>query len=272
MNADKINDDKVSDDKISKDKVIEVSGLTVKYNGAAVLENISFDVFRKEVVGIVGPNGGGKTTLLNSILGNIPISSGKVRLFGLELERFRDFHKIGYVPQNAIQFDPIFPATVEEIVSLGCITRKKLGMPLTSEDKKSVSHALELVDLYDVRKRKISELSGGQKQRIFIAKALVRRPELLVLDEATVGLDICIQDQFVKLLKKLKKEMDITVLMVSHDLSGVFCQANRLFVVNKKLYATELNENTDAEKVLREAYGRHFTFMFHHDHAKCINE
>jgi len=255
-----------------KDKIIEVEGLTVKYDGNTVLDDISFEVRRKDVIGIVGPNGGGKTTLLNSILGNIPVYSGKIRLFGLDLQKFRDFHKIGYVPQNAIHFDPIFPATVEEIVSLGCITRKKLGRPLSSEDKKGVSHALELVDLYDLRKKKISELSGGQKQRVFIAKAIVRKPELLVLDEATVGLDICIQDQFVKLLKLLKKEMEITVMMVSHDLSGVFCQANRLFVVNKKLYVSELNENTDAEKVLREAYGRHFTFMFHHDHAKCIGE
>ncbi len=253
-----------------REKVIEAEGLTVRYNGIAVLDDVSLDVYKKDIIGIVGPNGGGKTTLLNALLGNIPISSGKVRLFGVELSKFRDFHKIGYVAQNAIQFDPIFPATVEEIVSLGCISRKTIGRPLTSKDKEAVSHALELVRLDNVRDRKISELSGGQKQRIFIAKALVKKPELLVLDEATAGLDVCIQDQFIKLLKALKKELDITVLMVSHDLSGVFCQASRLLVVNRKLYSTELNGSSETDKVLRKAYGEHFTFMFHHEHEKCF--
>jgi len=251
-------------------KVVEVSDVVVKYSGNTVLDHVSLDVQRKDFLGIVGPNGGGKTTLLNAILGNVKISSGYIKLFGVDLNHFNDFHKIGYVSQNAIQFDPLFPATVEEIVRLGCLSRKKLGRRLTPEDKKEVATAMELVGITDIRKRKISELSGGQKQRIFIAKALVRKPELLILDEATSGLDVSIQDRFVHLLNNLKEERDITVITVSHDLSGVMCQANKLAIINKRLEFTEIEEGTDPTNALRDAYGEHFTFVFHNLRDTCV--
>ncbi|MGD0818154.1 MAG: metal ABC transporter ATP-binding protein [Methanomassiliicoccales archaeon] len=252
------------------EKVVEVSDVVVKYSGNVVLDHVSLDVHRKDFLGIVGPNGGGKTTLLNAILGNIKLSSGHVKLFGTDLNHFKDFHKIGYVSQHAIQFDPLFPATVEEIVRLGCLSRKKLGRRLTAEDKKEVEKAMELVGITDVRRRKISDLSGGQKQRIFIAKALVRKPELLILDEATSGLDVSIQDRFVNLLNQLKEEKDVTVITVSHDLSSVMCQANKLAIINKRLEFTEIEEGTDPTKALRDAYGEHFTFVFHNLRDSCI--
>ena len=117
--------------------------------------------------------------------------------------------------------------------------------------------------------RRISDLSGGQKQRIFIAKALVRKPKLLLLDEATAGLDICIEDQFIRLVSKLTKEEGMTVMTVSHDLSGVMCQANKLAVVNRKLYFADITAGMDPTPILREAYGHHFTFIFHHDKDTC---
>jgi zinc transport system ATP-binding protein len=159
---------------------------------------------------------------------------------------------------------------VEEIVRLGCLSRKKLGRRLTAEDKKEVEKAMELVGITDVRRRKISDLSGGQKQRIFIAKALVRKPELLILDEATSGLDVSIQDRFVNLLNQLKEEKDVTVITVSHDLSSVMCQANKLAIINKRLEFTEIEEGTDPTKALRDAYGEHFTFVFHNLRDSCI--
>jgi zinc transport system ATP-binding protein len=158
---------------------------------------------------------------------------------------------------------------VEEIVSLGCIRRSRLGHRLTKDDKKAVQDAIQLVGLEPYKKRKISQLSGGQKQRIFIAKALVKGPDLLVLDEATTGLDVCIQDKFVRMIRDLRKERDITLLTVSHDLSGVLCQANKLAVVNRKVYFENIVEGEDPTTVLRQAYGPHFTFMFHHDHHDC---
>ncbi len=249
--------------------VLQVKDLTVKYDTSIVLEGVNLEADQGDVVGIVGPNGGGKTTLLNAILGIVPVTEGSIRLFGKDISEFRDFGSVGYVSQNAIQFDPIFPATVREIVSLGCVRRSNMGRILKQTDWEDVDSAIKTVGLSGLADRKISELSGGQKQRIFIARALVRKPKLLILDEAAAGLDICIQDQFVRILRNLRSKDEMTILTVSHDLSGVMCQANKLAVVNRKVYVTDITPTTDPTPMLREAYGHHFTFIFHHDHQTC---
>jgi zinc transport system ATP-binding protein len=255
------------------ENAIEVSDLSVRFGDLTVLQDVYFKVEKGDIVGIVGPNGGGKTTLINAILGNVPIEKGSISLFGTDIKKFRDYQKIGYVSQNAIQFDSIFPATVWEIVSLGCISRSNLGHWLSREDKKAIQHALELVELDTLKDRQINQLSGGQKQRIFIAKALVRRPELLILDEATCGLDVCIQDKFVDIIRKLRKEMEVTVLTVSHDISGVLCQANKLAVVNRRVFFEKVTKDSDPTQIMRDAYGPHFTFVVHHhDHAPITIE
>jgi len=252
------------------EKIVEAENVSVKYNGNTVLDHVSLDVMKGDFLGIVGPNGGGKTTLLNAILGNVKLDSGTVRLFGTDQSKFKDYQRIGFVAQHAIQFDPLFPATVEEIVTLGCLSRKKIGRRLSKADKRSVNNALDLVGINSVRKRKISELSGGQKQRVFVAKALVRNPDLLIFDEAASGLDVAIQDRFIKLLRDLKRERGVTVITVSHDISGVMCQANKLAVVNRRLEFTEINEGTDPSKILWNAYGQHFTFVLHNAREGCI--
>jgi len=253
------------------DAVLSVRDVTVKLGHLTILQNVNMEVEKGDVIGIVGPNGGGKTTLLNAVLGNLPLASGEILLFGKKIETFNDFELVGYVAQNAIQFDPLFPATVKEIVSLGRLSRKKIGRRLKVEDKEAVDEAIDLMGLGNVSDRKISELSGGQKQRIFIAKALARKPKLLILDEATAGLDVCMQDHFVNVLRMLRKESDFTVITVSHDLSGVMCQANKLAVVNRRLMMTPILPGTDPTKMLRQAYGEHFTFIFHHDHDVCTS-
>lgn len=250
-------------------KIIELEHVNIDIDGTRILEDVTLDVSKGDIVGIVGPNGGGKTTLLNAILGNIRISSGKIRLFGKDLSEFKEFDKIGYVAQHAIQFDPVFPATVEEIVSLGCVSREKLGRRLSAKDKEDVRNAMELVGITELRNNKISNLSGGEKQRVFIAKALVRRPELLILDEATTGLDVCIQDKFIALLRKLRNEREITVMTVSHDISGVMCQANKLVVVSRRVQSMEITPTSDPTPLLRDAYGEHFTFVVHHAPEEC---
>ena len=252
------------------EKVIEAKDVVVKYDGITILDKVSLDVMKGDFLGIVGPNGGGKTTLLNALLGNVKLTSGEVYIFGTELSKFKEQHRIGYVAQHAIQFDPLFPATVEEIVRLGCISRDKIGRRINAQDKEAVLDAMEAVVIENISKSKISELSGGQKQRIFIAKALVKNPDLLILDEATSGLDVSIQDRFVNLLRKLRDESGVTIVTVSHDLSSVMCQANKLAIVNRKLVLTEITPGIDPTKSLREAYGEHFTFVFHDHRDDCI--
>jgi len=254
------------------ENIVEIDKLNVEFNGNRVLEDVTLDILKGDVIGIVGPNGGGKTTLLNAMLGNIRFTSGQVRLFGQSVGEFREFKRIGYVSQHAIQFDPIFPATVEEIVSLGSLSRKKIGRGLSKEDRIAIDDAMELVGIRDQKMKKISELSGGQKQRVFIAKAIVRDPELLILDEATSGLDVCIQDKFIGMLRRLKREKDVTVITVSHDLSGVMCQANKLAVINRRLEWMNINPSSDPTVLLRNAYGEHFTFVLHHAPNECKNE
>jgi len=250
-------------------KVIELEHVNVDLDGNRILEDVTFDVLKGDIVGIVGPNGSGKTTLLNAILGNVRISSGRIRLFGEDISTFKDFDRIGYVSQHAIQFDPVFPATVEEIVSLGCISREKLGRRLSARDKEDASDAMELVGISELRQKKISNLSGGEKQRVFIAKAIVKKPDLLILDEATTGLDVCIQDKFIALLRKLRNERDITVMTVSHDISGVMCQANKLVVVSRRVQCMDITPTADPTPLLRNAYGEHFTFVVHHAPEEC---
>lgn len=251
------------------EKVIEIEHVNVDLDGNRVLEDVTFDVSRGDIVGIVGPNGGGKTTLLNAVLGNIRVASGRIRLFGKELSDFKDFYRIGYVSQHAIQFDPVFPATVEEIVSLGCISREKLGRRLSAKDREEIRSAMDLVGISSLGEKKISNLSGGEKQRVFIAKAIVKRPDLLILDEATTGLDACIQDKFISLLKKLRRERDVTILTVSHDISGVMCQANKLVVVSRRVQCMDITPTSDPTPMLRNAYGEHFTFVVHHAPEEC---
>ncbi|MEM2839897.1 MAG: metal ABC transporter ATP-binding protein [Thermoplasmata archaeon] len=251
------------------EKVVELEHVNVDFDGNRILEDVTFDVSKKDIVGIVGPNGSGKTTLLNAILGNIRTSSGRIRLFGEDISTFKDFDRIGYVSQHAIQFDPVFPATVEEIVSLGCISREKLGKRLSAKDREEVKSAMELVGISDLGDKKISNLSGGEKQRVFIAKAIVKKPDLLILDEATTGLDVCIQDRFISLLRKLRNERDMTVMTVSHDISGVMCQANKLVVVSRRVQCMDITPTADPTPLLRDAYGEHFTFVVHHAPEEC---
>ncbi|MEM4264618.1 MAG: metal ABC transporter ATP-binding protein [Thermoplasmata archaeon] len=251
------------------EKVVELEHVNVDFDGNRILEDVTFDVSKKDIVGIVGPNGSGKTTLLNAILGNIRTSSGRIRLFGEDISTFKDFDRIGYVSQHAIQFDPVFPATVEEIVSLGCISREKLGKRLSAKDRDEVRSAMELVGISDLGDKKISNLSGGEKQRVFIAKAIVKKPDLLILDEATTGLDVCIQDRFISLLRKLRNERDMTVMTVSHDISGVMCQANKLVVVSRRVQCMDITPTADPTPLLRDAYGEHFTFVVHHAPEEC---
>jgi len=249
--------------RMDDDVIIEVDGLTVKRGGTTAIIDASFAIRRRDYVGIVGPNGGGKTTLIKAILGVIPRDTGRISLFGEPLENFSSWEKIAYVSQDATNFDMEFPLTVREMISLGCINKKNLGRRLSTADWEKVDEVMEFMGISDLAGKRIGHLSGGQKQRVFVAKSMVLDPEVLILDEPVTGVDAETTERFYMKLGNLNLEKGTTILDVSHNLSAVFCRMSRLLAVNQRVYSSEINPSTDPNIVLSKAYGEHFHFVFH---------
>lgn len=208
--------------------VIKVNDLSYYYDSFLSLDHISFSVEMGDFLGIIGPNGAGKTTLFQCLLGIVNNYSGEISLFGSNVKQNKKIlQKIGYVPQKK-SVEQTFPATVAEIVSLGVIG--------TDIKRESVESAIDFVELGAYRNKRIGELSEGQQQRVIIAKALVRQPELLILDEPTTGIDSAAQDRFYDLLTRLNKERGITIVWSSHDMNAVEKLANKVACIDRKLF------------------------------------
>ena len=255
-----------------KTPVLEVSNLQVVRANTVAIDDANFTINQGDYVGIVGPNGGGKTTLLLAILNILPKTRGTIRLFGQEIESFSSWEKIAFVPQHALNFDSQFPLSVRELVSLGRVKRGNLGRPLKSTDWEAVDEALEFMGISDIADRRIGQLSGGQKQRVFVAKALVRKPEIILLDEPIVGVDAKTQEKFYKKLSDLNVKKGITIMLVTHDLAAVFCRMSKVMCINRMVNTAEINEKMKPEEVLRKAYGEHFHFVFHEHVCKRVFE
>lgn len=253
-----------------KTPILEVSDLQVNRSNSVVIEHANFTIHRGDYVGLVGPNGGGKTTLILAILNILPRTKGTIRLFGQDIKNFSDWEKVAYVSQNAINFDPQFPLSVRELVALGRVNRSNLGRKLKGADWEAVDDILEFMGISDVADRRIGQLSGGQKQRVFVAKSLVRKPEIILLDEPIVGVDAETQEKFYKKLSDLNIEKGITILLVTHDLTAVFCRMSKVMCVNRLVNVSEITESLKTEEVLRKVYGDHFHFVFHKHECKRV--
>lgn len=236
--------------------------------GTKVIDGADLLIRRGDYAGLVGPNGGGKTTLLRTILGYLPKERGSIRVFGQDIGGFGEWHRVAYVPQDAINFDQQFPLSVRELVSLGRVRRANLCRRLNKEDWEKVDETLDFMGISDLADRRIGRLSGGQKQRAFVAKALVLDPELLMLDEPLSGMDAGTQEKFYGKLSDLNREKGTTILVVSHDLAAVFDRMARVVCVNRRVYESDLRADPEA---LREAYGDHFHFMLHRDQGAADN-
>lgn len=199
------------------ESVLSLDHISFSYDNKQVLSDLSFQVLQRDFVGLVGPNGAGKTTMLRMIVGLLNPERGEIRLFGQPRSQFKDWERIGYVPQKN-SFNPLFPATVREVVLSGLYGRKKMFKRMTKADKHKCDEALELMRITDLADRKIGQLSGGQQQRAFLARALVNNPDLLILDEPTVGIDAETQEEFFRLIRHMHRHHNITFLMVSHDI------------------------------------------------------
>ncbi len=244
--------------------IIELEDINFRYGNEPVLQGISLSVYRGDYDGIIGPNGGGKTTLLKIILGLLKPTSGKVRLFGRDIEDFKEWSKLGYLPQKMTQADGRFPITVQEVVGQGRIAKAGFFRRLSEADFAAVDRALKMGEVYDLKDRLISDLSGGERQRVFIARALAGEPEILILDEPATGIDVASQSRFYRFLKELNAAHGMTILFVSHDIDILSHEASRLICINRRLVcdgAASLifKENRN---LLENLYGENVRYMF----------
>ncbi|GAA3772489.1 metal ABC transporter ATP-binding protein [Streptomyces chiangmaiensis] len=194
---------------------IALQGIRADLGSRPVLRGIDLTVHRGEVVALLGANGSGKSTVVRSIIGQVPPSAGEIALFGTPLRRFRDWRRVGYVPQRTTAAGGV-PATVTEVVSSGRLSRTRFGV-LRKADHEAVRRALELVGLADRARDSVDALSGGQHQRVLIARALASEPEVLIMDEPMAGVDLASQEVLAKTLKD-QVASGTTVLLVLHEL------------------------------------------------------
>jgi len=209
-------------------KIVTINNLNLRSNSDIILDDVSFEIKKGDFLGIIGPNGAGKTTLFKCMLGLKKDYSGTIKIFNKEIKKDykKIYKKIGYIPQSN-NFDQRFPATVKEIIQLGTIGKKV--------DREKMDNLLELTGISEYLNKRIGDLSGGQQQRVMIAKALIHEPELLILDEPATAIDANILKLFYKLLIKLNKEKNITIIWSSHDLDAVNLLSNKVACIYKKL-------------------------------------
>lgn len=210
-------------------EILKVENLSFEYSDAKVLSDVSFSLHKGDFLGIIGANGTGKSTLLKLILKILPLSDGKITIFGEDLMSFRDSHRIGYVSQKANSFNKTFPATVEEVISANLYSQKKLISRYSDEDRKKVARLLERVGLAGFEKRMIGKLSGGQQQRVFIARAMAAEPELILMDEPTNGVDAASAEMIMDIISDLSRQ-GMTILMTNHDTPALFKAASKLLI------------------------------------------
>lgn len=212
-------------------KLIEISDVSAGYGNKRVLSNVTLDVWDDDFLGIIGPNGGGKTTLLKVILGMLPITSGSIRFFdnGVEVSSLR----IGYLPQMSL-IDKRFPISVREVISSGLASDKPVFHSFSQAQKERIDEVISLMGLEEFANRAIGELSGGQLQRVLLGRSIVSRPKLLVLDEPNSYVDKRFESHFYKLLEVINRESSI--ILVSHDIGTVLTMVKNIACVNETLH------------------------------------
>jgi len=220
--------------------IIEVKDVWFFYNGIPVLQDVNFTVRGGDFVALLGPNGGGKTTLLKLMLGLLKPERGAIRIFG-ESPR-ESSHRIGYMPQH-LDFNQSFPISVLDVVLMGRLRPGRAWSRYTQEDRTAAQQALDRVEMGESANRRVGELSGGQQQRVFIARALVDEPEVLFLDEPTASVDTKHQTDLFDILKELNET--VTIIVVSHDIGVVSSHIKSVACVNQQVFHhdnAEINE------------------------------
>ena len=231
--------------------LLELRKVSFGYGATPVLESINLHLHRGQFAALVGPSGAGKTTLLKLILGTLQPIQGEIYSHGELLQNGKS-PRVGYVPQLET-VDWNFPVTVEQVVWLGQIGNKNIWPWMNAEERKQVQAMLERLGIADLAQRHIRDLSGGQQQRVFLARALISKPDLLVLDEPTVGLDIQTAEMILVLLAELNRQ-GVTLLMTTHDLNAAAAHLPWVICLNQKVVAQGPPDEVFTEDVLSETY------------------
>ena len=232
--------------------ILSLDNVTVGYDGVSVLRDVSFHVHEDQFTGIVGPSGAGKTTLLRTMLGSIRPAKGNI-------SRVDDL-RVSYVPQlETVNWN--FPVTVFECVLMARATRRQLPWP-SRQDRLDVQHSLDRLGIGALAERHIRQLSGGQQQRMFIARALLRQPQLLVLDEPTSGVDISTRHDMLHLLGDLHEE-GISIVLTTHDLNGMAAHLPHLVTVNHRIVAEGTPKDIITPEVLEQTFGARLEVLQH---------
>jgi len=250
--------------------IFDVKNLFFTVREQKILSNISFEIYSGEYVAVIGPNGGGKTTLIRMLLGLEKQTSGTIKIFGRTIKNFKEWNKIGYVPQRASLVDENFPATVEDIVKMGRIAKRGIFRSSSEEDARYIKDAMLKMDILDLKDKMVGVLSGGQRQRVMIARALASVPEILILDEPNTGVDIVSQNRFYALLAKLNKEDNITIVFITHDIGVIADDINRLFTINQKATICNNPKETLSCEEVTELYGRESHLISNHKHEHIL--
>lgn len=248
--------------------IFDIKNLNFSVKGQNILSNISLEIFSAEYIAIIGPNGGGKTTLIRMLLGLDKPTNGEIRIFGKKLRSFREWHKIGYVPQRASHVDSSFPATVLDIVKMGRTSQRALFSTFSKEDERLVHDAMIKMDVLHLQDKMVGTLSGGQRQRVMIARALASKPEILILDEPNTGVDMVSQKKFYTLLRELNKDDGITIVFITHDIGVIADDIARLFTINQKAIICNNPKQVLSCEEMSELYGMeaHLLHMHKHEH------
>jgi zinc transport system ATP-binding protein len=240
---------------------IDIQDLWFTYNAQVVLEDIHLEIQVGKFVGILGPNGSGKSTLLKVILGLINPTRGQVRVFGEDPAKLRRRGQVvGYLPQKPLN-NPHFPVSVLDVVLMGRYGRIGLIKRPRREDRDMAMSRLEQVGIPHLAGRCIGEISGGEQQRVFIARALCVEPRLLVLDEPMISLDACAQDDLYELVYGIKEKLDLTVLLVSHDIGAVARHVNDIVCINRRIHVHQAPPI--GRLSLESAFGCSVEYLFH---------
>ena len=243
--------------------IVKLEDIWVYHHETLALRSVDLEIEEGEFLGLIGPNGSGKTTLIKVILGLLKPDRGKVRVFGVPPEELSTKRRlVGYVPQRS-QGDWSFPVSVMDVVLMGRYGRIGLFKRPTAEDRKAAMQALEDVQMQDFHRRQLAELSGGQQQKVLIARALATQPRLLLLDEPAAGVDAYGEERFYELLRNLRDQQGLTIVVVTHDIAVISAYVEKLACLNQTLYTHAPPAEVITAGTLEKVYGCEVELLAH---------